>query len=344
MRAAAFISQGKIEVQDFSDPVIVENTDAVVKISATCVCGSDLWYFRGMAERDSGSRIGHEFIGEIVELGSEVKGLAVGDFVIAPFKYSCGVCANCKYGAPANCQNGGIWGLKGVEGGQGEYARVPFAETTLVKFEGKPDHAMQKHLLALSDVACTGYHAAISARVKQGGTVAVIGDGAVGLSAVMSAAILGAERIFALSTHEPRQQIAKKFGATDIIDARGEEAKAIIRDLTDGVGVDSVMECVGTEQSSRTAFDIVRAAGTIGTVGVPHGLEWPAGKMFSSNITVSGGVAHARKYIPTLLEKVISGEIEPGLVFDYEFDFENIQAAYEAMAERKATKAISFVA
>ncbi len=343
MRAAVFANPGSIEIQEVADPHIQESTDAVVKVTATCVCGSDLWYYRGLADRESGARIGHEFIGEVVEAGSDVRNLKVGDFVIAPFKYSCGECAHCKYGMTANCSSGGIWGLRGVDGGQGQYVRSPLADGTLVKVPGKPDREMQRHLLALSDVACTGYHAAISSRVKPGGTVAVVGDGAVGLSAVMSAAILGAEIIFALSTHEPRQQIAKRFGATTIVNARGDEAKEIIKDLTDGVGVDSVMECVGTSQSSRTAFDILRPGGTIGTVGVPHGLEWPAGKMFTNNFNVAGGVAPARAYIPALLDKVLAGTIEPGIVFDYDFDFEDIQGAYEAMDARTGTKAISFL-
>jgi hypothetical protein len=341
MRAAIFCGPRCIEVGERPDPVVAAPTDAVVRVVLACVCGSDLWYYRGESPHPVGS-IGHEFVGVVEQAGPEVRGVAEGDLVIAPFLYSDGTCPHCRAGWPSSCVAGGAFGTgEGIDGGQGEAVRVPFADSTLVRVPGS-DHSDEtmRSLLTLSDVLCTGHHAAVRAGVGPGTVVAVVGDGAVGLSAVLASARLGAGRIIALSRHPARQELARVFGATDILAERGDAATAAILEMTDGVGADAALECVGTGQAMATALAAARPGSTVGFVGVPHGVELPVDRMFSSNIGVRGGVAPARTYIPELLDDVLEGRIHPGRVFDFETDLEGIAEAYAAMDERRAIKSL----
>jgi threonine dehydrogenase-like Zn-dependent dehydrogenase len=339
MRAAIFKGPGAVEVGERPDPVIQEPTDAVVRVVLGCVCGSDLWYYRGESEHAAGS-IGHEFIGVVEQVGAGVDNVRVGDLVIAPFIYSDMTCPHCLNGATISCPAGGTFGDGVIDGGQGEAVRVPQAAGTLVPVPGSGHQdAVLKSLLALSDVMSTGHHAAVMAGVKQGDTVAVVGDGAVGLCAVLAARRLGADRIIALSRHPDRQKIARDFGATDIIEARGEEANQAVLDLTGGIGADAALECVGTAQSIATAAAIARPGSVIGIVGVPHG-QVPFTQAFFRNIGWRGGPAPARIYIPELLGDVLNGTIDPGRVFDYETDLGHIADAYQAMDERRAVKSL----
>ena len=326
MRAAIFNGPKDITVGDRPDPVIQQPTDAVVRVALGCVCGSDLWYYRGESEHAVGS-IGHEFIGVVDDIGAEVKTVAVGDLVVAPFIYSDMSFPHCQHGSTISCVAGGTFGNGTIDGGQGEAVRVPLAGSTLVKIPGSghSDDTL-KSLLTLSDVMSTGHHAAVSAGVKRGDTVAVVGDGAVGLSAVLAAERLGAERIVALSRHVDRQRIAREFGATDIVESRGEEANEAVLALTGGVGVDAALECVGTQQAIDTAAAIARPGSTIGIVGVPHG-EVPFNQTFFRDIGWRGGPAPARIYIPELLDDVLEGRINPGLVLDFETDLDGTPEA-----------------
>ena len=339
MRAAIFNGPGSIVVGERPDPIIELPTDAIVRVVLACVCGWDLWYWRGVSSHAVGS-IGHEFIGVVEAVGTEVKGVVAGDFVIAPFIFSDMSCPHCLNGSTLSCVQGGNFGNGEIDGGQGELVRVPLAGATLVPVPGS-GHSddMLKSLLTLSDVMATGHHAAVSAGVKRGDTVAVVGDGAVGLCAVLAARRLGAERIIALSRHPERQKLALEFGATDLVEERGEAATQAVLDLTGGIGADAALECVGTAESIATAAAIARPGSTIGIVGVPHG-EVPFADAFFHNVGWSGGPAPARIYIPDLLTDVLSGSINPGLVFNYETDLDHIADAYEAMDERRAIKSL----
>lgn len=339
MKAAIFKGPGVVEIGERPDPVIQEPTDAVVRVVLGCVCGSDLWYYRGESAHAVGS-IGHEFIGVVEQAGAEVRGVREGDLVVAPFIYSDMSCPHCLNGSTISCPAGGNFGNGTIDGGQGEAVRVPLAGSTLVPVPGSehPD-AVLRSLLALSDVMSTGHHAAVSAGVKKGDTVAVVGDGAVGLCAVLASRRLGAERIIALSRHAERQEVAREFGATDIVEARGEEAIQAVLDLTGGIGADAALECVGTAQSIATAFAVARPGSTVGIVGVPHG-QLPFAETFFRNTGWRGGPAPARIYIPELLGDVLDGVIDPGRVFDYETDLDHIADAYRAMDERRAIKSL----
>jgi threonine dehydrogenase-like Zn-dependent dehydrogenase len=340
MRAAIFIGPGAIEVGERPDPSLEEPTDAVVRVVLACVCGSDLWYYRGESAH-AGGPIGHEFIGVVEEVGADAHGIVKGDLVIAPFIYSDGTCPHCQNGSTIACVAGGTFGNGEIDGGQGEAVRVPLARSTLVPVPGSghSDETLRS-LLTLSDVMSTGHHAAVSAGVTKGDVVAVVGDGAVGLSAVLASARLGAERIIALSRNPDRQKVALEFGATDIVEERGEEANEAVLELTGGVGVDAALECVGTGQSAATAFAIARPGSTVGVVGVPHGVEVPFGEVFFRNVGWRGGPAPARIYIPQLLDDVVDGTINPGRVFDYETDLDGIADAYAAMDDRRAIKSL----
>jgi len=339
VRAAIFNEPRNITAGDRPDAAIKEPSDAVVRVVLACVCGSDLWYYRGETPFEPGP-IGHEFIGIVEDIGAEVTTLRRGDLVISPFAFSDGTCPNCQNGITTACMNGGFFPMNG-DGGQGEAVRVPLADTTLVTVPGSGhSDAMQRSLLTLSDVFATGHHAAVCARVQPGHTVAVVGDGAVGLSGVLAAKRLGAERIIALSRHAHRQALAKEFGATDIVAERGEDAIAKVKEMTDGVGVDAALECVGTGQAMQTALDIARAGSMVGFVGVPHGVELPIGQMFRQTVGVHGGGAPVRVYLPELLEDVLAERINPGRVLDYETDLEGIGDAYAAMDERRAIKSL----
>jgi threonine dehydrogenase-like Zn-dependent dehydrogenase len=339
MRAAIFKGPGAVEVGERPDPVVQEPTDAVVRVVLGCVCGSDLWYYRGESPHAAGS-IGHEFIGIVEQAGAGAQGISPGDLVVAPFIYSDMTCPHCLNGSTISCPAGGGFGNGVIDGGQGEAVRVPLADSTLVPVPGSGhSDAVLRSLLTLSDVMSTGHHAAVMAGVKKGDTVAVVGDGAVGLCAVLAAMRLGAERIIALSRHPARQQVAREFGAADIVEARGDEAVQAVLDLTGGIGADAALECVGTGQSVATAFAAARPGSTVGIVGVPHG-QVPFAATFFRNVGWRGGPAPARLYIPELLGDVLDGTINPGLVFDYETDLDHIADAYRAMDERRAIKSL----
>jgi alcohol dehydrogenase len=342
VRAAIFKGKGSIEVEDRPKPTVSEATDAVVRVVLACVCGSDLWFYRGVSELPHGG-VGHEFIGVVDEVGGDVSDLEVGDFVISPFSWSDNTCRNCEHGFHTACVHGGFFGQGGNgDGAQAEYVRVPEADGTLVKVPGRDfSDEMMASLLALTDVMATGYHAAVSAGVKEGMTVAVVGDGAVGLSGVLASELLGAARIIVLgSTHEDRHKLALEWGATDIIRTRGDQAADELKALTDGFGADAVLECVGTKDSVQTAFTIAAAGATVGRVGVPHDVEVDAEATFYRNVGLRGGPAPARAYQPELLKQVLDGSINPGKVFDLTTDLEHIAEAYAAMDERRAIKAL----
>ena len=343
MKATTIYAARDVRLENQPDPTIQKPTDAIVRVVAACVCGSDLWYYRGDNPIKDPFRIGHEFVGVVQDIGAEVRSLRKGDFVIAPFMYSDNTCPHCRIGIQSACSAGGFWGGPDrdglmTDGGQGEYVRVPLADGTLVATSETPDAAMVPSLLALSDVMGTGWHAATAAGVQEGDTVVVVGDGAVGLSGVLAASRMGAERVVTMSRHEERQQIARSFGATDVIAERGEAGEAAVLELTGGVGADAVLECVGTAQSMTTAITIARPGSTVGYVGVPHGVEFPVRSMFSRNVGVAGGVAPVRQYLPVLRDDVLSGTITPGLVFDLDLPLDKVAEGYAAMDERRAIK------
>lgn len=341
MRATYLHGAFDIQVHTVPDPVIQNPTDAIVRTVATCVCGSDLWGYRGVSAAPESPRpIGHEFIGVVEEVGPAVKAVKPGMFVIVPFMFSDGECAHCTHGITTSCDHGGYWG-EDSDGAQGEYVRVPQADGTLVATPEYPDDHMLPSLLTLTDVMGTGWHAAASARVTRGATVAVVGDGAVGLCAVLAAKIMGAERIIAMSRNPVRQQLAARFGATDLVAARGESGIAEVLEMTRGVGVDQALECVGAEQSMDQAFGVCRPGGTVGFVGVPYGGSgvdmWTA---FMKNISLAGGIAPVRTYLPELLSRVLAEEIDPGLVFDATVPLAEIAQGYDMMHQRTAIKAL----
>ncbi|MFD7710071.1 zinc-dependent alcohol dehydrogenase family protein [Streptomyces sp. NPDC059785] len=344
MRATTIHAPYDVRVEHVPDPLVQLPTDAVVRVLRSCICGSDLWAYRGEAAREPGQRIGHEFLGVVEETGSGVTGVRAGDLVVAPFKWSDGVCDYCREGLTTSCEHGGVWGAVGYDGGQGEAVRVPFADGTLVRLpkDAAGDDRLLAALLSLSDVLGTGHHAAVGAGVRAGRTVAVVGDGAVGLCAVLAAKRLGAERIIALGRHEARTGIARRFGATDVVAERGEAAVAAVRELTGGQGAHSVIEAVGTEQSMRTAVEITRPGGAVGYVGVPHGSATglDLGVMFGRNIALRGGVAPVRAYIPELLPDVLDGTIDPSPVFDLTVGLDGVPEGYKAMDQRTALKVI----
>ncbi|WP_055701270.1 zinc-dependent alcohol dehydrogenase family protein [Streptomyces silaceus] len=342
MRATVIHGPDDIRIEEVPDPTVQRPTDAVVRVVNACICGSDLWAYRGVASRVAGQRIGHEFLGIVEEAGAEVTGFAPGDFVVAPFVWSDGTCDFCREGLHTSCPEGGFWGEVGSDGGQGEAVRVPWADGTLVKLpkEAAGEEKLLPGLLALSDVMSTGHHAAVAARVRPGATVAVVGDGAVGLCGVLAARRLGAERIIALGRHAERTAIARDFGATDVVAERGEAAVEAVRELTGGRGAHAVLEAVGTEESMRTAISVTRDGGAVGYVGVPHGgsAGVDISRMFDRNVALAGGVAPARAYIPELLPDVLSGAIDPGRVFDRTVDLDGVPDGYRAMADRTALK------
>lgn len=333
MRATMLYGPGDIRFEEVPDPTISKPSDAIVKVIASCICGSDLWGYRGdNGPQEAAHTIGHECLGEVVAVGSDVRDFKVGDTVIVPFDHCDNTCAHCASGNQQACVNLGF-----TVSGQGEYALVTNIDGSCVRIEA-PSTDQLPSLLTLTDVMATGWHAAVTAGVKPGGTVVVVGDGAVGLLGVLSAATMGAEKVIALSRHEPRQKVATAFGATHLIAERGEDATKAVLELTDGIGADAVLECVGTEQSMNTAFDVARPGATVGFVGVPHGVKLPVRRMFTHNIGLAGGMAPVRKYLPELLAQVQSGKINPGLVFDLALPLDQVAAGYTAMADRTAIK------
>ncbi|MFD4117210.1 zinc-binding dehydrogenase [Streptomyces niveus] len=335
MRAAVMYGAGDVRVEDRPDPKITQPTDAVVRVVASCVCGSDLWPYASMPATDTGRPMGHEFLGIVEDTGADVTGPAAGDLVVAPFTYSDNTCDYCAKGLHISCR----YGFDGVDGGQGEAVRVPQATGTVVKLPVNADSALLPSLLALSDVMTTGHHGAVTAGVGRGDTVLVVGDGAVGLCAVIAAKRLGAERIVLAGRHEARTDLGRDFGATDVVAVRGEEGIARIRELTGGV--DKVIEAVGTRQTFDTALGAVRDGGTISRLGVPQYEEGPIGPaVFMRNITLTGGASPARAYIEQLLPDVLNGAIAPGRVFDQTFSLDQTPGAYQAMADRQVLKAL----
>jgi len=341
MRATLMFGAGDVRVEEVPDASIAEPTDALVRVTRACICGSDLWPYKSLPSLDDGQPMGHEFIGVVEDVGADVAHLKRGDVVVAPFVVSDGTCDFCAEGLHTSCVNGGVWGVGGLDGAQGEAVRVPQADGTLVPLPVEVDDALMPSLLTLSDVFATGHHAAVSARVKEGDTVAVVGDGAVGLCGVIAARRLGAERILILGRHEERTSLAREFGATDVVSERGKEATARVRELTGGTGAHAVLECVGTEDALFTALKIARSGGAVGRVGVPQVESLPgAQETFMRNVTVSGGVAPARAYIPELLPEILEGRVEPGRVFDSEIDLDGVPDGYRAMNEREAIKVL----
>lgn len=335
MRATTIHGPGDIRFKEVPDPIIEQPTDAIVRVVRGCICGSDLWPYRGIDEPNEGSTIGHECIGEVVEVGSGVRNFSIGDFVVVPFDHCDNTCVHCRAGMQSGCVNLGF-----TTSGQGEFARVTQADGSLVGTGGTPDEAMLPALLTLSDVMATGWHAAVSAGVGPGSTAVVVGDGAVGLCGVLAAQQLGAERIIAMSRHEPRQAVATTFGATDLVAERGREAIARVRELTDGVGADAVLECVGTGASMETAIRAARPGGRVGYVGVPHDMAAPFDLTFRRNIGLFGGMAPVRKYLPDLVDRVTSGAMDPSPVFDLTLPMAESAEGYRAMDERRAIKVL----
>lgn len=335
MRATTIHAARDIRLTEAPDPEIARPTDAVVKITAGCICGSDLWPYRGENATNPGDTIGHECIGVVQEVGSEVTAFRPGDSVIVPFDHCDNTCVHCRAGMQSGCVNLGF-----TVTGQAEYALVTQADGSLVRVEDGFDDDLLASYLTLSDVLPTGWHAAVSAGVQPGDTVVVIGDGAVGLCGVLAASTLGAERVIAMSRHEPRQEIARAFGATHVVAERGREAGAAVKEITQGVGADAVLECVGTDSAIQTAFAVARPGSMVGFVGAPHGVELPVGRMFVRNVGLRGGMAPVRKYLPDLLERVRSGSINPGLVFDSTRPLAEVADGYRDMDERRAIKVL----
>ena len=341
MRATVMYGAGDVRVENVPDARISEPTDALVTVTRAAICGSDRWPYRSMEPSEEGRRMGHEFIGVVEKVGAQVSTVKAGDLVVAPFVWSDGTCAFCREGLQTSCLHGGRYGFDGVDGGQGEAVRVPQADGTLVVLPVGVDDELTPSLLTLSDVMATGHHAALAARVGPGETVAVVGDGAVGLCGVIAARRLGAERIIILGRHPDRIALAKEFGALDVVSGRGDEAIERVRELTDGFGVHSALECVGYEQSTFTALSIARPGGAVGRVGVPQDEAIPAAlPTFFDNVTIGGGPAPARAYIEELLPDVLDGRIEPGRVFDRVGPLDDVPDGYRAMDEREAIKVL----
>ena len=339
MRATVMYGAGDVRVEDVPDAQLVEPGDALVRVTRAAICGSDLWPYKSMEADGAGRRMGHEFIGVVEAVGTEVTSLQAGDLVASPFLWSDGTCVLCREGMHPSCLHGGRYGDDGVDGGQGEAVRVPQADGTLVRLPVAPDDALMPSLLTLTDVMATGHHAALSARVGPGRSVAVVGDGAVGLCGVIAARRLGAEQIIVLGHHEDRIALARDFGATDVVSERGDEAVQRVRELTDGLGAHSVLECVGHEESTITALHSARPGGAVGRVGVPQEASISEGEStFFDNVTISGGPAPARAYMEELLPDVLEGRIEPGRVFDRVGSLKDVPDGYRAMNDREAIK------
>ncbi|MFD5063392.1 MULTISPECIES: zinc-dependent alcohol dehydrogenase family protein [unclassified Streptomyces] len=337
MRGAVLYAPGDVRFEERDDPKIINPTDAIIRTAATCVCGSDLWDYRGINQVDQPAPFGHEYVGVVEEVGSDVHTIKPGQFVIGSFFASDNTCANCKNGYQTNCLHREF---VGAEGCQAEKIRIPLADGTLVATPEQPAEEHIAGLLACSDVMGTGWYAAVAAEVKPGDTVAVVGDGAVGLCAVIAAKELGAGRIIAMSRHEPRQKLAREFGATDIVAERGDDGIARIKELTGGIGADRVLECVGTTQSMQQALRSTRPGGNVGFVGVPHGVAIDGKELFYSHVGLRGGPAPVREFLPDLIDRVLSGRINPGKVFDLVLPLEEVAEGYRAMDERRAIKTL----
>ncbi|WP_028937339.1 zinc-binding dehydrogenase [Pseudonocardia spinosispora] len=340
MRATVMYGAGDVRVENVPDATMRERTDALIRVLRSCICGSDLWPYNSMEPSKHGRRMGHEFLGVIEDTGPEVAGLKVGDVVVAPFVWADNTCDFCRAGLHTSCRHGGQWG-HALDGGQGEAMRVPQAQGTLVKVPVGEDSPLLASLLTLSDVFCTGHHGAVTSRVRRGSAVTVLGDGAVGLSAVLAARRLGAERIILMGRHKDRTDLGRTFGATDVVAERGAEGITRVRELTGGDGTPAVIECVGTEQSLQTAINVVRDGGVISRLGLAQYTHVPMGvDTMTRNITLTGGAAPVRAYMEELLPDVLNGSIDPGQVFDRTVGFGEVPDGYQAMADRDALKVL----
>ncbi|WP_063726653.1 zinc-dependent alcohol dehydrogenase family protein [Streptomyces sp. RTd22] len=337
MRAAVLHAPGDVRVEEVADPKITAPTDAIIRLSAACVCGSDLWPYRGIDSVDGPVPMGHEYVGVVEEVGSEVENVEPGQFVLGSFVASCGTCEICRSGYPSSCVHRVFMAEVGT---QSERALIPHADGTLVPLPGTPDADLIPSLLAASDVLGTGWFGAVAAQAGPGKTVAVVGDGAVGLLAVLAARQLGAERIIAMSRHEPRQRLAREFGATDIVTERGDAGAAKIKELTDGLGAHSVVEAVGTQESMEQAIRSTRSGGHVGFVGVNHDVSLNGAELFFSQVHLVGGPAPVRQYLPELIDLIWQRKINPGKVFDLTVPLDEAAEAYRAMDERRAIKAL----
>ena len=335
MRGAVLYAPGDVRFEERDAPKIIEPTDAVIRMSATCVCGSDLWPYRGISPVAQPTPMGHEYCGIVEEVGRAVTSVKPGQFVIGSFFASDNTCPNCKAGYQSSCQHKAF-----VGDAQAGRLRVPLAEGTLVATPEVPSDDLVPSLLTLSDVMGTGWFAAVAANVKPGTTVAVVGDGAVGLLGVLSAKQMGAGRIIAMSRHDSRQKLAREFGATDIVTERGDEGVARIKDLTNGVGADSVLECVGTQESMMQAIRATRPGGSVGYVGVPHGVDLNGEELFYTHVRLHGGPAPVRRFLPELIQLVWNRKIDPGKVFDLTLPLDQVAEGYRAMDERRAIKTL----
>jgi threonine dehydrogenase-like Zn-dependent dehydrogenase len=339
MRATIMFAAGDVRIQDVPDAVIAEPTDAVVRVTRACICGSDLWPYGSMQPSEHGQSMGHEAIGVVEQVGPEVRTIKPGDVVVMPFAYSDGTCAFCHEGLPTACVHVGFFGNNGMNGAQAEALRIPYADGTLYALPVGEDDALMPSLLTLADVMGTGHHAAVVAGVAPGRTAAVVGDGAVGLCGVIAAKRLGAEQIIILGRHTDRTDLALELGATDVVAERGEAAVERVRELTGGVGAHAVLECVGHGTSTETAIQIARPGGTVGRVGVPQEPTMPASQTaFYGNVLVGGGPAPVRAYIAELLPDILEGRIEPGRVFDRTVGLDGVPDGYRAMNDREALK------
>jgi threonine dehydrogenase-like Zn-dependent dehydrogenase len=339
MKACVYHGPGDVRVEQVPDAALREPTDVLVRVTHACICGSDLWPYRGQGEWKPGARTGHEFMGVVEAVGAEVRTVRKGDRVVAPFVFSDGTCEFCRKGLQTSCVHVGFWGGRN-DGGQGEAVRVPLADGTLVTLPADADLADRRlaaALATLTDVMGTGHHAARMAGVERGGTVVVVGDGAVGLCGVLAAKRLGAERIIMLGHHEARLAIARRFGATDVVVERGAEAVARVKELT-GYGAESVLECVGTQEALDTAIGSARPGGSIGYVGVPHIEHIDFRVLFRGNIALRGGIAPVRAYQPELLADVLAGRLDPSPVLDFDVDLDGVPEGYKAMDTRRAIK------
>ncbi len=335
MQGTVLYGAGDVRFEDLPEPAIQAPTDAIISLPVTCICGSDLWPYRGIGSFSSPTAMGHEYCGIVEEVGRDVTSLKRGQFVIGSFFASDNTCPHCRYGYQTSCQH-----RAAVIGAQSPRLRVPLADGTLVATPEMPDEEHVASMLALSDVMGTGWFAAEAANVKPGATVVVVGDGAVGLLSVLSARQMGAERIIAMSRHEPRQRLAREYGATDIVTERGDEGVERIKQLTRGVGADSVLECVGTQESMMQAIKATRPGGYVGYVGVPHGVSLDGQQLFFSHVHLHGGPAPVRRYLPQLIELVLAGKINPGKVFDLVLPLGEVAEGYRAMDERRAIKTL----
>jgi threonine dehydrogenase-like Zn-dependent dehydrogenase len=337
MRGAVLHAPRDVRVEERDRPTILEPTDAIIRLSATCVCGSDLWPYRGIEKMEGPAPMGHEYVGIVEEVGDQVTGIKPGQFVVGSFFASDNTCEICQAGYQSSCIHRVIMGALGS---QAEYLRVPLADGTLVATPGQPADDLIPSLLAASDVLGTGWFGAVAAQAGPGKTVAVVGDGAVGLLAVLAAKQLGADRIIAMSRHESRQDLAREFGATDIVAERGDEGVARIKELTNGLGAHSVIEAVGTQESMMQAIRATRPGGHVGYVGVAHDVSLPGEEMFFSHVHLHGGPAPVRQYLPELIDLIWNRKINPGKVFDLELPLEEAAEGYKAMDERRAIKAL----